>query len=345
MSILSDPQLPNATPAPPRPNTAGGAALAVLRALRPWQWVKNLLLFVPLALSHRVGDGWRVAGLLVGFACFCLCASAGYVVNDLRDLESDRHHPTKRRRPFASGALSVRAGLALVVVLLTLMAALVAGGLVVPVTVARGVTVSLVSPVFALMLGTYLLLAWAYSAWVKQRLLVDVFFLVGLYTLRVQAGGAAARVPVTPWMLAFCIFFFLSLAFAKRYAELLRVRGEAGSELRGRAYRVEDLEVIASVGPTSGYLAVVVLALYISNAAQAIQLYRDPAVLWLVCPVLLYWLTRLWFVARRGALDEDPVLYALHNRVSLATLALMAALVLLAWMGLPEFLRPEHLAL
>lgn len=340
MSILSDPDLPSATPTPP-PDALGEAAGAVARALRPWQWAKNLLLFAPLALSHKVTDGWRVAGVVLGFVCFCLCASAGYVVNDLRDREADRHHPAKRRRPFASGALSLRAGAGMVVGLLVLAATGIAAGLLVRVRVSDAATASLISPQFALMLGAYLLLAWAYSAWVKRRLLLDVFFLVGLYTLRVLAGGAAARVPVTHWMLAFCTFFFLSLAFAKRYAELLRVQSEDGTALRGRAYRVEDLQVIQSVGPASGYLAVLVLALYISSAEQATRLYQDPAALWLVCPVLLYWVTRLWFAAGRGALNEDPVLYALRHRASLAALALIAGLVLAAWLGVPKFLRLE----
>lgn len=344
MSILSDPPSPNATPAPRRLDDRG-AAFAVAHALRPWQWAKNLLLFVPLALSHKVTDGWRVAGTVLGFACFCLCASAGYIVNDLRDREADRHHPTKQRRPFASGALTAKAGAAVVAVLVAVAVALIATGLLVRVHVsAAGTTASLLSPQFAYMLAVYLLLAWAYSAWVKRRLLLDVFVLVGLYTLRVLAGGAAARVPVTPWMLAFCIFFFLSLAFAKRYAELLRVQDEEGTDVRGRAYRVEDLQIIQSVGPASGYLAVLVLALYISGAQEAVRLYREPAALWLVCPVLLYWITRLWFAAGRRALDEDPVLYALRSRTSLAALAVVAALVLVAWLGLPAFLRPENLS-
>jgi 4-hydroxybenzoate polyprenyltransferase len=342
MSILSDPDLTGTHPTRPRGDAPRGTAFAVAHALRPWQWAKNLLLFAPLALSHKVGDGWRVAGAMLGFVCFCLCASAGYVVNDLRDREADRDHPAKRRRPFASGALSPRSGMVLVVALLALAGAIVATGLFVHVRASASATASLVSPAFVYMLAAYFLLAWAYSAWIKRRLLLDVYFLVGLYTLRVLAGGAAARVPVTPWMLAFCIFFFLSLAFAKRYAELLRVQGEEGTALRGRAYRVEDLQVIRSVGPASGYLAVLVLALYISSAEQANRLYEDPAALWLVCPVLLYWITRLWFAAGRGALDEDPVLYALRHRASLAAMALIAALILAAWLGVPKFLRPEN---
>lgn len=295
-------------------------APAVIYALRPWQYAKNILLFAPIVLAHRVSDKAALLATGLGFVCFCLCASAGYVMNDVRDREADRHHPTKRRRPFASGALSPRTGAAMVLVLLA---------------AAGGISLPFLPHAFSAMLVMYVLLAAAYSLWIKQRLLLDVFFLVGLYALRVLAGGAAARVPITAWLLAFCMFFFLSIAFAKRFAELVRAQSESADSLRGRAYRTEDLGIIESVGPTSGYLAALVLALYINNSQAALQLYSAPWVLWLLCPVLLYWITRLWFVARRAKLSEDPVLYALTDRVSLATIAVGSALMILAWVGVP----------
>jgi 4-hydroxybenzoate polyprenyltransferase len=162
-----------------------------------------------------------------------------------------------------------------------------------------------------------------------------VFVLAGLYTLRVLAGGAAVPVEVTPWLLAFCIFFFLSLAFAKRYAELRRVQGSSETQVRGRAYQVEDIEVIANVGPTSGYMAVLVLALYV-NSSTASQLYARPFLLWLVCPLILYWVTRVWFLARRGVLTEDPLLFSLKDRTSLLVVAATAVLVVLAAGGPPR---------
>jgi len=295
---------------------------AAVEALRPYQWVKNLLLFLPLILAHEWRDVGKIGHVVLGFIAFSLAASSAYVLNDLHDLDADRHHPKKRNRPFASGRLSGRAGAVLA------MAALLA---------AFAVSVSLLLPKFSAMLGLYVILTLAYSFFLKQRLLVDVFLLAGLYTHRVLAGGTAIDVTVTPWLLAFCIFFFLSLAYAKRYAELRRVQNEvaaggaaaAVTTVRGRAYQVEDMEVVATVGPTSGYMAVLVLALYV-NSSTAISLYRQPFLLWLVCPLLLYWQTRVWFLARRGSMSEDPLMFALKDRMSLAIAGLTGLLVVLA---------------
>jgi 4-hydroxybenzoate polyprenyltransferase len=297
-------------------------AADVVRALRPHQWVKNLLLFVPLLLAHevdRASRSARLADLAVAFAAFCCVASAGYVLNDLWDRDVDRRHPTKRDRPLAAGRLSARAG------------ALLAAGLYL-----AGLAASLATlpRAFTGLLVIYALLTALYSLWLKKLLLVDVFVLAGLYTQRVVAGGAAGGVHTSEWLLAFCIFFFLSLAFAKRYVELLRVQAESGAQIPGRAYRLEDLAVMEAVGPASGYLAVLVMALYV-NSAKASQLYRSAVLLWLLCPVLLYWITRIWFLARRRSLTEDPILFALHDRVSLTCAALGVLLVLVAWVGVP----------
>ena len=292
--------------------------VAAAQALRPYQWAKNLLLFLPLVLAHQWRDLDKVGQVLLAFVAFSLAASSAYVLNDLHDLDADRHHPKKRNRPFASGRLSGRTGA------LMAMAALL---------VAFGLSVPLLPPKFTAMLGLYVVLTLAYSFYLKQRLLIDVFLLAGLYTHRVLAGGAAISVTVTPWLLAFCIFFFLSLAFAKRYAELRRVQvsegGTGTTQVRGRAYQVEDMEVVATVGPTSGYMAVLVFALYV-NSEMAMKLYSRPFLLWLVCPLLLYWQTRVWFVARRGGLSEDPLLYAMKDKISLMVAGLTALLVLMA---------------
>lgn len=299
---------------------AGGSVpLDLLRALRPHQWVKNLLLFVPLLLAHDVERAGRLGPVARAFAAFCLCASAGYVLNDLHDRAVDRRHPLKRTRPFAAGRLSSGAGM-------LLAAALLAAAL--------GLSALTLPRAFTAMLAGYAAVTALYSAWLKRLLLLDVFTLAGLYTHRVLAGGAAGGVPVSEWLLAFCIFFFLGLAFAKRYAELLRVQSESGDALPGRAYRTEDLAVIEAVGPASGYLSVLVLALYV-HSAKAGQLYRAPRLLWLLCPLLLYWVTRLWFLARRGQLNEDPVLFALKDPVSLIATALGLLTVLIAWLGVP----------
>ena len=303
---------PAAVAAPARP-----ALAPVLAALRPYQWVKNLLLGVPLLMSHRWQDPGNLLNVVLAIVAFSLCASSAYVLNDLRDAEDDRHHPLKRRRPFASGQLSRRFGLILAAVLL-------AGGF--------ALAWPLLPGMFTLLLGAYVGVTLAYSFWLKQKLLVDVFVLAGLYTLRVLAGGAAIGIVVTPWLLAFCIFFFLSLAFAKRYAELRRVQESAGTHARGRGYQVEDLGVLEIVGPTSGYMSVMVLALYV-NSEMAFQQYRWPWLLWFACPLILYWVTRVWFLARRRALLEDPLLFALKDRTSLLVAGLIVALVVGAWWG------------
>jgi 4-hydroxybenzoate polyprenyltransferase len=203
---------------------------------------------------------------------------------------------------------------------------------------AIGVTLSalLLPRGFTAMLALYVLLTSLYSFWLKRKLLLDVFFLAGLDTHRVLAGGQAADVEVSKWLLACCIFFFLSLAFAKRYAELLRVQTEnAGEEVPGRAYRLEDLEIMSAVGPASGYLSVLVLALYVNQSPEAAKLYESPSLLWLLCPVMLYWITRIWFIARRQKLSEDPILFAMTDRVSLLTVALVMLLLVLASVGVP----------
>jgi 4-hydroxybenzoate polyprenyltransferase len=289
----------------------------VLRAIRPYQWAKNLLLFVPILMAHELRDTTRLGRVAIAFAVFCLCASAAYVLNDLWDREHDRHHPVKSSRPFAAGRLSAMAGVVMSLVLFA--AGLIPSLLLLP----RG---------FTAMLLLYVLLTTAYSLWLKRKLLLDVFVLAGLYTLRVLAGGQAASVEVSPWLLAFCIFFFLSLAFAKRYSELLRLQDEkSGDQIRGRAYRVEDLAIIEAVGPASGYLSVLVLAFYVNQSDLVQKLYRSPSLLWLLCPVMLYWITRVWFFARRKSLLEDPILFAMKDRVSLLTVGLVAILLVLAW--------------
>lgn len=290
---------------------------AIVEALRPYQWVKNLLLFLPLVMAHQWSDAERIRGaafVALAFVAFSLAASSAYVLNDLRDIGADRRHPIKRNRPFASGRLSPRTGVALG------LAALIG---------AFAVSLPLLPAKFTAMLGLYVVLTLAYSFYFKQKLLVDVFLLAGLYTHRVLAGGAAVAVPVSPWLLAFCIFFFLSLAFAKRYAELQRVQGEAGTGVHGRAYQLEDLEVLGVVGPTSGYIAVLVLALYV-NSTTAETLYRQPGMLWMTCPLILYWLTRVWFLARRRVLSEDPLLFSLKDRTSLLVAAGVGVLIILA---------------
>jgi 4-hydroxybenzoate polyprenyltransferase len=288
-------------------------AKAVITALRPHQWVKNLLLFIPLILAHKLGDFSKLSHAVFAFWSFSLCASGIYIINDLLDLESDRRHATKRRRPFASGKLSARAGVALSTLLLIGAFALT---LAVPWE-------------FAAMLAVYFALTTAYSFWLKRKLLIDVILLAGLYTHRIIAGGAATGVQPTMLLLAFSMFFFLSLAFAKRYSELIQVEDAGEEHVAGRGYQVRDLRVIESIGPSSGYLAVLVFCHYL-DTPKVTELYAHPRLLWLVAPVLLYWITRIWFIARRRQLHDDPIIFAMRDRKSHICGILAALIVVVA---------------
>ncbi len=286
---------------------------AALKAMRPHQWVKNVLLWVPLLLArqHAMPDKLLAAG--AAFAAFSLTASAVYVFNDLLDVEADRLHPKKKKRPFASGSLPLLFGPPLIAVL---------------VTTAITIAVVMLPATYLSVLLVYLAVNTAYSTTLKSKMLIDVMILASLYTLRILAGGVATELVVSEWLLAFSIFMFTSLAFAKRYVELARVAAEGKTEAKGRGYRVEDLELIMSVGPTSGYLAVLVFALYINNGLPSF--YEHKTLLWLTCPLLLYWISRLWFLAKRGELDHDPVVFAVTDKASLAVGAGVGILVMLA---------------
>lgn len=279
------------------------------KALRLHQWAKNALIFIPLLASHRLLEIDLLADGVVAFLLFGLCASSVYVLNDLLDLDDDRHHASKRKRPFASGALSIGSGL--VAFPLLLATAFVGALLILPWK-------------FALALGSYYLLTVAYSFWLKRMMTVDVIVLAMLYTSRIIAGTFAFGVRLTFWMLAFSMFIFLSLALVKRYAELRDARAKGkDSKTRGRGYFPDDLEMISSLGASSGYLSVMVLALYIQDGSTA-SMYHYPQLIWLACPLLLYWITRIWMLTHRGAMHEDPVVFAIKDRTSLLVGALFA---------------------
>jgi 4-hydroxybenzoate polyprenyltransferase len=274
--------------------------LAAVHAIRVHQWVKNLLLFVPVILDHKLFDGATLAKAGIGFTAFCLAASGGYILNDMLDLEADRRHPTKRDRPFASGALPPALGVALS-----------------PLLMIGAVWLSWVflPPRFVAALLLYLLLTTAYSSYLKRIAVLDVLLLAGLYTLRVLAGVAAAHVRFSTWLLAFSMFLFLSLAFLKRYAEISGLEPDADDQVRRRGYLRGDREWLGSMGSSSGYLSVLVLALYI-NSDQVVALYRAPLLLWLVCPLLLLWIGRMWLRAYRGQIHEDPIVAAVRDPLS-----------------------------
>ena len=300
---------------------------AWFKALRIHQWAKNVLIFLPLLLAHALAPG-LVAGAVVAFFSFGLCASATYIVNDLLDLDADRQHPRKRRRPFASGDLSAISGC--VVVLLFLIAAAILALAVPHVIASLSPTLALIAPYrFAEWLVVYLITTLAYSLRLKRVMIVDVIVLSGLYTIRILAGSAATGVAISTWLAGFSIFFFLSLAFVKRFSELESLRERGGEAAVGRGYHVSDLEQLRSFGSASAYASVVVLTLYISNL-DAAQLYKHTNRLWLLVPVLLLWLSRLWLIASRGRLHEDPVVYAITDKRSLLLGVLVALIVLSA---------------
>jgi 4-hydroxybenzoate polyprenyltransferase len=305
---------------------------AWLRAIRLHQWAKNVLIFLPVLLAHVRAAGPVVAACLA-FLSFGFAASATYIVNDLLDLEADRHHPRKRRRPFASGDLSPIAGVATIIVFL-------AGSLTLAILLPR--VLFALSPHFPWngqgkfleWLVIYAVVTTAYSLRLKRIVLVDVIVLSGLYTIRILAGSAAAGVPVSPWLAAFSIFFFLSLAFVKRFSELegiqIGIEGSGTIAVKGRGYRVSDLEQIRSFGTSSGSASVLVFLLYLGNLSAASKLYVHVTRLWLLVPVLLLWLYRLWLQASRGELHEDPVVYAITDKRSLLLGAVVVAIVLSA---------------
>lgn len=284
-----------------------------LKAIRLHQWLKNLLIFVPLLTAHKFVDGALLTQASLAFLSFGLCASSVYLLNDLLDLEADRHHLTKRRRPFAAGVLPIWLGVALIPAFLFFSAA-IAWGLPGP---------------FQLALLIYLLSTAAYSFFLKRLALIDVLALAGLYTLRIIAGGAAVGIAPTQWLLAFSMFLFLSLALVKRFSELYEARESNCETAKGRGYYASDLEQIASLGGASGYMSVLVLALYINSHDVAV-LYSQPNLLWLVCAVLLYWISRVWLLAHRGEMHEDPIIFAIKDRVSYIALALTTAILTLA---------------
>jgi 4-hydroxybenzoate polyprenyltransferase/phosphoserine phosphatase len=287
---------------------AGGPGV-LARALRVHQWAKNALLFVPAVAAHAVGlDALAVS--LVSFFAFSLVASSVYLINDLIDLSSDRAHPSKRHRPFASGDLPLMNAA-------WLIPSLLAGGF--------GLA-ALISWPFAGVLVGYFCLTLAYSLWLKRMLLVDVLVLAGLYTLRIVAGAVALAIAVSPWLLGFSLFLFLALAIVKRYTELQRLIGLNKMAPAGRSYRLDDLPVLGALGAASSFSAVLVFTLYI-NSPAVMPLYSSPVLLWLVCPLLVYWLTRLLMLAHRGQMHDDPVVFAMQDRTSLLTIGLSLVVV------------------
>ena len=286
---------------------------ALCRALRPHQWVKNFLVLAPLLAAHHLTVAGSLVKGLLGVVAFCLCASSVYILNDLLDLNADRSHPRKSKRPFACGDLSIRTGLLLAPALFFIAALLAV----------------LLPERFIEVFATYYLITIAYSLFLKGRVIVDALTLAGLYTLRVIAGAAAVSVPLSFWMLLFSVFLFLSLAFVKRFAELDALRRQQRLNAVGRGYIVGDLTILQSLGSAAGYLSVLVLALYI-NSPEIQSLYHQPKVIWMLCVLMLYWVSHIWMKAQRGEMYDDPVVFAFKDRTSIAVASVAALTVLIA---------------
>lgn len=293
-----------------RPENAATKSRAslYLKAMRPHQWLKNILVLVPALAAHDLSALLPAA---FAFVSFCLAASSIYLINDMLDLEVDRRHPRKCKRPFASGAISVAHGLLQSAVLFTISMAIAIA----------------VAPKFLLVLAVYVVLTFAYSLILKRKLMIDIWTLGTLYTIRIVAGGFASGVPLSEWLLAFSMFLFLSLAAVKRMSELADLKSQYLVSVDGRGYRVSDLPVVLGVVLSSGYCSVLILALYISNADVASR-YAEPKLLWLICLMLLYWISRATIISFRGEMDDDPIVFALRDRISLFVFACCGTVLL-----------------
>jgi 4-hydroxybenzoate polyprenyltransferase len=289
-------------------DTRAGTAKAWIKALRLHQWLKNLLIFMPLFAAHQFTSMPLLINATLAFLLFSICASSVYLLNDILDLKEDRRHSTKRFRPFAAGTIPVKMGF--IVFPLLLIGAFTASFWLLP-------------PAFSSALALYYLATLSYSMLIKRIVVADVVMLASLYTIRIIAGALACGLMLTFWLLGFSMFIFFSLALVKRYAELHRAKAEGKiGKTSGRGYYPTDLEMISSLGAASGYLSVMVLALYIQEQGIA-HLYRHPQFIWIACPILMFWISRTWMLTHRGQMHDDPVVFAVKDKVSLATGALL----------------------
>jgi len=288
-------------------------ALLWIKTFRVHHWAKNVLVFLPALFSHRILESQVLIESVLAFLAFSLCASGVYVINDLFDLAADRRHPRKRERAFASGRLTIRSGFFASTVLLCM---------------AIGLALA-VGYRFTGVLCGYYLLTWAYSLRLKHVALVDVMTLAALYTMRIIGGAAATSIPISFWLLAFSIFIFLSLGIAKRYTEINDAKQAGNAVISDRGYSAADLPFLLSIGVAAGYCTVVVMAFYI-NSGDSLVLYHHRKPLWLVCPLLLFWISRIWLLTTRGKMPDDPVVFALRDKSSWFVLGIIALIVLVS---------------
>jgi 4-hydroxybenzoate polyprenyltransferase len=283
-----------------------------IKLLRPHQWAKNFLVFLPLMAAHKF-EAEALVATLTAFVAFCVAASAIYIINDVADLDEDRKHPTKRKRPLAAGELPIRAALTLAAMLLVLSAILAAS----------------LGYLFGMVIAAYILVTTAYTFYLKKKMMIDVVTLASLYTLRVIGGAAAALVMPSEWLLGFSMCIFTSLALVKRYIELATRIDADLPDASNRNYKKSDGAIVMALAAGSGLNAVTILALYISSG-NVRQLYGQPAFLWLICPILVYWLGRVLFMSHRRLMHDDPVVFAMKDPNSLLVGFLIGAILLAA---------------
>lgn len=294
---------------------APGPLAAWLRAARPHQWSKNVVIFAPIALGWKQVTPLGLLAMAVTLVLFSLLSSLTYLVNDIADIEADRRHATKRQRPFAAGELSPVQGLA---------AAIIGAPLIL-------VLAWLISPGVAATLAAYCALTFAYSAGLKRIALADCLAIAGLFTLRVVAGMAAGGFLWSPWFLTFAVTFFFSLALAKRHTELIDGGSGASGPVPGRGYRYEDRSLTLAFGAAASAAAIVIIILYLVDEVFPRGLWREPLWLWAAPPIIFLWIGRIWLLANRGEMHDDPVVFALHDRTSWAMGAGVATAFLLAF--------------
>lgn len=287
--------------------------LLALKQGRIHQWAKNCLVLVPLIASHNFWDTSLIIASMLAFLSFGFCASSVYTLNDLLDLEADRQHQQKKNRPIASGALSISFGI----------------GLIITGIAASWLFSMFLPPLFSAILFLYAALAIVYSFYLKQVVLIDVLALALLYIIRIYGGGTATNITPSHWLLTFSLFMFMSLAHMKRFSELQGLRHTEKQDMVRRGYRIADLEHLASVGSASGYISVLVLALYVSSK-EVLALYSKPEALWLLCPLLMYWISRAWLLAYRGRMNYDPVIFALTDKKTHLIIFFMGVILVLA---------------
>lgn len=284
-----------------------------IKAVRLHQWVKNSLLFVPLLIDHKIANLSMVLAATIGFISFSTMASATYIINDLLDLEADRAHPKKSKRPFAAGTIPVSKGLFSAIFLFAISLGLML----------------FVPPEFSVVAAIYLISTLLYTFHLKAMVILDACLLAGLFTIRVVAGGVLIDANWSFWLMAFSMFLFVSLAFTKRAAELYQQIQRDVKRTAGRAYRIDDYPLIVSMGVSSGFISVLVVALYV-NSDDVVRMYQKPEALWLVCPLLLYWIGRIWLKTVRGEMNEDPIVFAIKDRISHITAILSIIAVAIA---------------